>query len=186
MNAFLTEYGICIVLLLIGIFHIIMAYLSYGKSSSVPFLGGILIIIAFLTSPLKFLAVLGLSDPTFWYIPYDLISDFIKRKRVLNFISDKNYLPGKVYKDKELVVSVPIIKEELHNTFITNKIHNYNIPKCSFLICETDSGRVVIFDKGSNCKNFEILPFKDNSITLPGLKYKSQDAVVILEIKSVN
>ena len=55
-----------------------------------------------------------------------------------------------------------------------------------FLICKTDSSRVVIFDKGSNCKNFKTLPFEGNSIVLSGLKYKSQDVVVVLEIKSIN
>ena len=86
--AFISTWGVCILLGLIGVFFLVMTYgalIVSRKSdhfvSGVPCAGGICIVIAFLLSPCKWLALLGFLDYGFWYLPYLLIKDFIIDKR---------------------------------------------------------------------------------------------------------
>ncbi|MBP5363216.1 MAG: hypothetical protein J6Y71_09395 [Ruminococcus sp.] len=49
--------------------------------SGVPCTGGIILIIAFLLSPCKWLAFLGLIDYGLWYLPYLLITGLIGSRK---------------------------------------------------------------------------------------------------------
>ena len=84
----LSQWAACILIGAVGLFFLIMTYgalLASKKSgkhiSGVPCCGGILLIIAFLLSPCKWLAFLGLLDYGLWELPYQLISALIHSKR---------------------------------------------------------------------------------------------------------
>ena len=81
---FVRTWGLCIFFGVIGLFFLVVTYgalivsrKSEHNVSGVPCVGGIFIIIAFLFSPYKWLALLGLLDYGFWELPYLLIKDFI-------------------------------------------------------------------------------------------------------------
>lgn len=85
---FVRTWGVCILIGLIGVFFLVMTYgaLIVSKKSDhyvsgVPCVGGICIIIAFLLSPCKWLAFLGLLDYGLWYLPYILIKDLVFGKK---------------------------------------------------------------------------------------------------------
>lgn len=85
---FVLKWGACIFFGLIGAFFLVMTYgaLIVSKKSGryvsgVPFFGGICIVIAFLLSPCKWLALLGFLDYGLWYVPYMLIKDLVTGKK---------------------------------------------------------------------------------------------------------
>ena len=76
----------------IGLFFLCMTYGALIQSyknrgtdryspSGVPCVGGLILIIAFLISPCKWLAFLVLLDYGIWEVPYLLIKEFILKKR---------------------------------------------------------------------------------------------------------
>ena len=85
---FISKWGVCILLGSIGVFFLVMTYgalIVSRKSkhfvSGVPCAGGICIVIAFLLSPCKWLALLGFLDYGLWYLPYLLIRDLVIDKK---------------------------------------------------------------------------------------------------------
>lgn len=72
----------------IGFFFIIMTYGALIQSyrtkkyvSGVPLVGGIIVAISFLLSPIKLLALLGLLDYGVWMIPVSFIMNVVKDKK---------------------------------------------------------------------------------------------------------
>lgn len=85
---FVRTWGVCLLIGLIGVFFLVMTYgamIVSKKSdhyvSGVPCVGGICIVIAFLLSPYKWLALLGFLDYGLWYLPYLLIKDLVFGKK---------------------------------------------------------------------------------------------------------
>lgn len=83
----LSEWIPCIAVGTIGLFFLIMTYtavvLSKRKGrfiSGFPCVGGILILIAFLISPCKWLSILCILDYGIWLLPYSLIKQMIAHK----------------------------------------------------------------------------------------------------------
>ncbi len=84
----LSEWIPCIAIGAIGLFFLVLTYaaiiLSKQKGrfiSGFPCVGGILIFIAFMVSPCKWLCVLCILDYGIWMLPYSLIKQFVASKR---------------------------------------------------------------------------------------------------------
>lgn len=93
INDIIAKWGACIVLGLPGAFFLAVTYgaLIISKKegrfvSGCPCIGGICIFLAFLFSPVKWLAVLCVLDYGIWMLPYLFIRDVIKNK---NGVTDK-------------------------------------------------------------------------------------------------
>lgn len=94
---FVSLWGACIFIGLIGLFFLVVTYgaLIVSKKSGhyvsgAPCVGGILIAVAFLTSPCKWLALLGLLDYGVWMLPYLLIKDLVFGKKSEPAASDNS------------------------------------------------------------------------------------------------
>lgn len=84
---FINRWIATIIIGAIGLFFLVMTYGALiasrrsGKHvSGVPCVGGICLVIAFLLSPCKWLALLGFLDYGFWELPYLLIKDLVLDK----------------------------------------------------------------------------------------------------------
>lgn len=93
MQEFTKEWGITLFIGIPGLFFLIITYGALFVSwknkkniSGVPFFGGLLIFIAFLLSPYKWLCFLGFLDYGFWQLPCLFIKDFMAKNKteVLN------------------------------------------------------------------------------------------------------
>lgn len=95
---------------IIGAFLIAVTYAALYQNkkskkhiSGFPFFGGFILAVAFLFSPIKWLAFLGFIDYGLWLLPYVLIMDYYNNKnskrymcsRILNnasVMNQKNYV----------------------------------------------------------------------------------------------
>lgn len=80
----MQTWGLCMLFAVPGVFFLVMTYGALivskktGKHiSGVPCIGGICLILAFLLSPCKWLALLGLLDYGLWELPYLLLRDLV-------------------------------------------------------------------------------------------------------------
>ncbi|MCQ2103722.1 MAG: hypothetical protein MJY98_10940 [Fibrobacter sp.] len=85
----MDQWALTMVIGGLGLFFLVMTYgalISSKKSghysSGVPLVGGTLIAIAFLISPMKWLAFLGLLDYGFWMILSSLVKNFIAGRKL--------------------------------------------------------------------------------------------------------
>ena len=203
MNEFISQYGVCILLCVIGGFFVIMSYATYGTGSSpTPFIGGILIAIGFLTTPYKWLALLGLVDyatPMIIYSIYDskkfdkVLKSF-KERIATEFVATED-LPDELKKTTDrdsgtrLFVNIPDREEELEWFFYFNNVYRLRIPKVYFSICiNKKSERILLVDRGDG--HIEATSFEQDSITINGLmvkeKGKEKEIKVILSLGTTN
>ena len=184
MGHFILQYGLCILLCSIGLFFIIVSYYAaHAGRSGVPFIGGIFIAIGFLTTPVKWLALLGLIDYGYWSLPYFLIMDRIHNKRFGVVYSKQDYAESIRDDTKLLLIRIPNRNEELLRPYITSSVYELRVPKLLFSVCSDKMGkRFLLVDKCINGNNIEILEFDKNSILLTGLKSKDIDLTVEIEI----
>lgn len=168
MENFIFNYGVCIILSAIGLFFIVMTYSAYSAGrSGAPFLGGLLIAIGFLTTPVKWLALLGLIDPGYLGIPYFIITDHLREKRFGDVYKKQDYA-GKTHDEtKQLHIRIPDRNEEIIHPCITNHIYELRIPKLLFTVCIDKNGdRFILTDKVSDGKNIEISDFNTDTFVL--------------------
>lgn len=170
MSDFLTHYTACIILVGIGLFFVIMSYVAARAGrTGVPLVGGLLIAVGFLTSPLKWLALLGLIDYGWWLLPYVLISEHLQGKKFDRFFAEHGFAERKQDDTKLVRIFIPDREEELFHPYITRMLHPLNIPKMVFAVCADKDGN--LFLAVDHCKKgseIESLPFDDNRITVTG------------------
>lgn len=89
VNSPMEMWAVTLIFAAIGFFFIIMTYGALIQSyrtkkyvSGVPFVGGIIVAISFLLSPIKLLALLGLLDYGVWMVPVSIVKNFISDKKV--------------------------------------------------------------------------------------------------------
>ena len=185
MNDFIMQYGLCILLCAIGLFFIVMTYgAHFAGRSGVPMLGGLLIAIGFLTTPIKWLALSGLIlDPGYLSIPYFLILDNIRNKKFQAVYSNRNYAEKATDDTKRLRIYIPDRDEELIRPYITCHMYELRIPKLLFAVCMDKTGkRFILVDKCIKGGQIEISEFDNDSIILSDLKEKNVDMRVEIEI----
>jgi len=191
MLDFIRQYIICVVFVVMGLFLIIgnisiMISHRFKKthSSGIPFLGGLLIAIGFLTTPkpFKYLALLGLLDPTIWMLfvsfYYCKNEDAILEKRYASFLSEHGFTT--VREDDDLKIASEIIykgREEFPHTqeyyYKTNKAFRVGYPWALMMVTEKDGKRFLVLDTGTegNLKKLDpekisIHPFEENTVIL--------------------
>lgn len=184
MNDFISQYGLSILLCAIGLFFIIMSYgAAFAGRSGVPFVGGLFIVVGFLISPMKWLALLGLIDYGYWTIPYFMVLDHIRRNRFEAIYAEKGYIPKITDDTKSLCIKIPDRNEELIRPYITNYMYELRIPKLLFSVCTDNTGkRFMLVDKCIKGGQIEILEFDKDSILLTGQKSKDVNMTVEIEI----
>ena len=184
MEDFAVRYGVCIILCGVGLFFVVMTYCAYfADRSGVPFVGGFFIAIGFLTSPVKWLAVVGLIDSGYWSIPYFLILDHIREKKFAAVYSEHEYAEQIRDTEKRLRIWIPERNEELFRSYITRHIYELRIPKLLFAVCMDKIGRrFMLVDRCVRSGSIEILELEEEKIILTGLRSKKGDMTVEIEI----
>lgn len=184
MEDFIIRYGACILLCAVGLFFVIMTYgAKFAERSGVPFVGGLFIAIGFLTSPVKWLALLGLIDPGYLAVPYFLILDHIRQKRFDAVYSEQDYIDGAADAEKQLRIWIPDRNEKLFRPYITRHIYELKVPKLLFSVCMDKTGkRLVLADKCVKGGNIEISAFDDGRISFTGFASKNAEMTVEIEI----
>ncbi len=183
MDKFLIDYGVCIILGGIGLFFVIMSYIAAKAGrSGVPIVGGILIIIGFLTTPVKWLALLGMVDYGLWALPYIIIIESIKRKKFSRIYSQQGYIPGKPDNTKMLKIYIPDRDETLEWGYGTNIVYILNIPKIFMSICVDKEGRRFMLADILNGSGIEVFDFENDKITLYGYGSKKKKMEVVIEV----
>lgn len=189
MNDFISQYGLCILLCAIGLFFVIMTYGAYFSGrSGVPFIGGLLIVIGFLTTPVRWPALFGLIDPGYWEIPYFIIVGSIRNKRFAKVYSERDLAEKTTDDLKRVRIHIPETNEELIRPYITRHIYELRIPELFFSVCIDKAGkRFILVDKCKRGAEIEISEFDEGRITLTALKADKADMTVEIEITdSVN
>ena len=168
----------------IGVFLIVSTYLANRAGhSGVPVVGGILVAVGFLISPVKWLALLGLADYGVAYLIYLYITDFKRDIEFKKVYRREGYVEGREDRDHKLIVRVPEINEELIRPYITNSAYRYFVPKCWFAICIDRNGRrFLLVDSCRKNEAIKIMPFNGDKIKVDGLKSKNRPMTIELEI----
>ena len=201
MNDFFIHYGVCIILCVIGAFFVTVTYISmFTKPSGVPFVGGILIAIGFLTTPVKWLALLGFVDPG-WFMLISFFRDNLrwkKKKKEFEEIIEFGYLTndnlpdelkainsGELDSTTKMYVHIPELEEKLEWHYRINQVYELKHPHMFFAICVNKNGhRYVLIDKMS--EHIEAMTFDLKSISIKELKDANKEMTVTLEVLENN
>ena len=213
MLVFLQQNVLCVVLVLVGLFFIVMniaAMISNRRHkthvSLIPFLGGLLIAIGFLTlpSPYKWLALLGFLDPTFWMIftniYYGKNESKILEERYAHFLLEKHYCPKREDPSLKVVSEIHYSDRDIPHIqdfpYMTNTAFAIGYPWAVIIITEkeTEEGkreRFLVLDTGTdeNLKKLDpdkvrILDFKEKTINLHNIaEYLEGDIQIRIEPK---
>lgn len=183
MNQFMLEYGFCMLLGIPGLFIVIMSYAAaLAGRSGVPLFGGLLIAAGFLTSPCKWLALLGLIDYGCWYGLYAGIVYHIHSKRFEAMYAAQNFVREQD-DTKRLRIRIPARNEEFLHPYVTNSLHELRMPKLLFSVCIDQAGnRFLLVDRWRRDGHIEMLPFDEDSIPLTELQYKGADMPVEIAV----
>ena len=185
MFALLDKYFITFILLVLGLIIVILTYRAnmHGRSG-LPVVGGLLIAIGFLLSPIKWLAILGIFDYGPSYLAYLYVSEALVTYK-FKAECRKNGYREKV-EDKSLCffIRVPEINEELIKPYVTNTTIRYFVPKCFFYVCiDRDGKHVLLLDRCKGDKKIDIIPFTGKKVSIEGLKHKLNYLTIEIEIK---
>ena len=191
MMDFVRNHILCVVLVFLGLLLVIGNYyliLSNRRRkthvSGIPFLGGLMIALGFLTTPYKYFALLGLLDPTicglFISIYYGKNESTFLKKRYDAFLSEKHLSPELSRSDLKIVSVIHYENRETPHEqefpYITNRPFQIGYPWVVILVAEEPAPagkRFLILDTGTdgNLKKLDpekirILPFDDGKIEL--------------------
>lgn len=187
----MQEWLMTITLGIIGVFLIAVTYAALYQSkksqkhiSGFPFFGGFILAVAFLFSPIKWLAFLGFIDYGLWLLPYVLIMDYYNNKRFKKIYVQQNFEQRISDESKELRIRISERKEEWVQPYITNLVYELKVPKLLYAVCTDQNGKkFLLIDKCKRKGNIEIVPFDNNTILLTDLNSKNVDYSVEIKIK---
>lgn len=180
LDRFVADYGVCVLAVILGTFFVAVSYYAqYHGRSGGWFLGGFLIAIGFLTSPLKWLALLGLVDYGYWGLPYMLITEHIFYKR-FDAARAKYELAAPTDDDtKSVRLHIPQKNKTVEYRYETESIYDlYELSalRLVFAICFDRSGKRYLYtDRLSRGYEPKMLPFDDDTITIEGMKLFGRD-----------
>ena len=189
----MQEWLMTITLGIIGVFLIAVTYAALYQSkksqkhiSGFPFFGGFILAVAFLFSPIKWLAFLGFIDYGLWLLPYVLIMDYYNNKKFKKIYMQQNFEKRISDESKELRIRISERNEEWVQPYITNLVYELKVPKLLYAVCTDQNGKkFLLIDKCKRKGNIEIVPFDNNTILLTDLNSKNADYSVEIEIKDV-
>ncbi|WP_287617818.1 hypothetical protein [Ruminococcus sp.] len=187
----MQEWLMTITLGIIGVFLIAVTYAALYQSkksqkhiSGFPFFGGFILAVAFLFSPIKWLAFLGFIDYGLWLLPYVLIMDYYNNKKFKKIYMQQNFEQRISDESKELHIRISERNEEWVQPYITNLVYEHKVPKRLYAVCTDQNGKkFLLIDKCKRKGNIEIVPFDNNTILLTDLNSKNVDYSVEIEIK---
>lgn len=187
----MQEWLMTITLGIIGVFLIAVTYAALYQSkksqkhiSGFPFFGGFILAVAFLFSPIKWLAFLGFIDYGLWLLPYVLIMDYYNNKKFKKIYVQQNFEQRISDESKELRIRISERNEEWVQPYITNLVYELKVPKLLYAVCTDQNGKkFLLIDKCKRKSNIEIVPFDNNTILLTDLNSKDVDYSVEIEIK---
>lgn len=187
----MQEWLMTITLGIIGVFLIAVTYAALYQSkksqkriSGFPFFGGFILAVAFLFSPIKWLAFLGFIDYGLWLLPYVLIMDYYNNKKFKKIYMQQNFEKRISDESKELRIRISERNEEWVQPYITNLVYELKVPKLLYAVCTDQNGKkFLLIDKCKRKGNIEIVPFDNNTILLTDLNSKNADYSVEIEIK---
>lgn len=187
----MQEWLMTITLGIIGVFLIAATYAALYQSkksqkhiSGFPFFGGFILAVAFLFSPIKWLAFLGFIDYGLWLLPYVLIMDYYNNKKFKKIYVQQNFEQRISDESKELRIRISERKEEWVQPYITNLVYELKVPKLLYAVCTDQNGKkFLLIDKCKRKGNIEIVPFDNNTILLTDLNSKNVDYSVEIKIK---
>lgn len=187
----MQEWLMTITLGIIGVFLIAATYAASYQSkksnkhiSGFPFFGGFILAVAFLFSPIKWLAFLGFIDYGLWLLPYVLIMDYYNNKKFKKIYMQQNFEQRISDESKELRIRISERNEEWIQPYITNLVYKLKVPKLLYAVCTDQNGKkFLLIDKCKRKGNIEIVPFDNNTILLTDLNSKDVDYSVEIEIK---
>lgn len=140
--------------------------------------------VAFLFSPIKWLAFLGFIDYGLWLLPYVLIMDYYNNKKFKKIYVQQNFEQRISDESKELRIRIYERNEEWVQPYITNLVYELKVPKLLYAVCTDQNGKkFLLIDKCKRKGNIEIVPFDNNTILLTDLNSKNVDYSVEIEIK---
>lgn len=188
MQEFVIQYGFCILLCAIGLFFVIMSYgAHFAGRSGVPFVGGFLIAVGFLISPVKWLALLGLIDYGYWTVPWFLIQDHMRENKFKAVFAEQGYTPGTGDDRKMLYIRLSGLEKELQFPYFTCHMYQLSVPKMLFAVCTDKTGRrFLLVDKCGNGEQIEIMEFDTDRMLLTGLRTKDTEMTVEIIVKDRN
>ena len=187
----MQEWLMTITLGIIGVFLTAATYAALYQSkksqkhiSGFPFFGGFILAVAFLFSPIKWLAFLGFIDYGLWLLPYVLIMDYYNNKKFKKIYMQQNFEQRISDESKELHIRISERNEEWVQPYITNLVYVLKVPKLLYAVCTDQNGKkFLLIDKCKRKGNIEIVPFDNNTILLTDLNSKNVDYSVEIEIK---
>ena len=187
----MQEWLMTITLGIIGVFLIAVTYAALYQSkksqkhiSGFPFFGGFILAVAFLFSPIKWLAFLGFIDYGLWLLPYVLIMDYYNNKKFKKIYVQQNFEQRISDESKELRIRIYERNEEWVQPYITNLVYELKVPKLLYAVCTDQNGKkFLLIDKCKRKGNIEIVPFDNNTILLTDLNSKNVDYSVEIKIK---
>lgn len=187
----MQEWLMTITLGIIGVFLIAVTYAALYQSkksqkhiSGFPLFGGFILAVAFLFSPIKWLAFLGFIDYGLWLLPYVLIMDYYNNKKFKKIYMQQNFEQRISDESKELRIRISERNEEWAQPYITNLVYELKVPKLLYAVCTDQNGKkFLLIDKCKRKSNIEIVPFDNNTILLTDLNSKNVDYSVEIEIK---
>lgn len=187
----MQEWLMTITFGIIGVFLIAVTYAALYQSkksqkhiSGFPFSGGFILAVAFLFSPIKWLAFLGFIDYGLWLLPYVLIMDYYNNKKFKKIYMQQNFEQRISDESKELRIRISERNEEWVQPYITNLVYVLKVPKLLYAVCTDQNGKkFLLIDKCKRKGNIEIVPFDNNTILLTDLNSKNADYSVEIEIK---
>lgn len=187
----MQEWLMTITLGIIGVFLIAVTYAALYQSkksqkhiSGFPFFGGFILAVAFLFSPIKWLAFLGFIDYGLWLLPYVLIMDYYNNKKFKKIYMQQNFEQRISDESKELRIRISERNEEWVQPYITNLVYELKVPKLLYAVCTDQNGKkFLLIDKCKRKGNIEIVPFDNNTILITDLNSKKVDYSVEIEVK---
>lgn len=198
MNEFVMKYGVSIIFWVIGLFFVIVSYAATRtKSSGVPIVGGILILIGGLLSPIKWLAIFCLVDYGFWYFPYSIIVDGKYWKKASARITeayDKYGLKKGIPEEKsnvsidfddtkELVVRVPETKDgDLIWRYYKGSSYRLQYPQITFVIYQDEKGRKLILIDNPD-EEAKLIDFDEDKLFLGKYTRRGKQYSVEIEVR---
>lgn len=198
MNEFVMKYGVSIIFWLIGLFFVIVSYAATRtKSSGVPIVGGILILIGGLLSPIKWLAIFCLVDYGFWYFTYSIIVDGKYWKKASARITEaydkyglkkgtpeeKSNVSIDFDDTKELVVRVPETKDgDLIWGYYKGSSYRLQYPQITFVIYQDEKGRKLILIDNPD-EEAKLLDFDEDKLFLGKYTRRGKQYSVEIEVR---